>query len=259
MAFNLDSGPAGKRVVVTGGSGGIGHEICFAFAAVGARVAVVDLDQRSFDAVVGEMEDGPHLALAHDLRPVAGRAALVDRITGGLGGLDVLVATAAVLVRRATIYDVSEEDWDPQHDVNLKVTFFFCQSVAQLMRDQGSGGRIIAFTSQGWQTGGFGGSVPYAASEGGMVLMSAALPARSPRTRSPSTPCRRAPPTRQCSGRASTRRGWPFSRRSPLGYLAAPSELAGSVLFLASFHARYVTGATIKRQRRLADVLRRGR
>ena len=246
MAFNLDSGLAGKRVLVTGGSGGIGREICFAFAASGARVAVVDLDQGLVDAVVAQMEGGPHLAFAHDLRPVAGHAALLERINAEFGGLNVLVATAAVLVRRTTIYDVSEADWDLQHDVNLKATFFLCQAVARLMRDQGRAGRIVVFTSQGWQTGGFGGSVAYAASKGGIVSMVRGLARSLAKDRitvnAVSPGAADTAMFRQGLDEAALAN---FAAQIPLGYLAAPSELAGTVLFLASNHASYITGATI--------------
>ena len=246
MTFDIGSGLDGKRVLVTGGSGGIGREICLAFAAAGARVAIVDLDEAAVDAVLAELGGGPHLAIAHDLRPVAGHAALVERIATEFGGLDVLVATAAVLVRRATIYDVSEDDWDLQHDVNLKATFFLCQSVASRMRDQGTGGRIVAFTAQGWQTGGFGGSVAYAASKGGIVSMVRGLArslAKDKITVNAVSP--------GAADTAMFRQGLDdaalanFAAQIPLGYLAAPSELAGTVLFLASSHASYVTGATI--------------
>jgi len=246
MSFTLDAGLAGKRVLVTGGTGGIGREICLAFAGVGARVAVVDQDQAGVDALVTTMEGGPHLGLARDLRPVAGHAALIDRVTGALGGLDVLVTAAAVLVRRPTIFDVTEADWDFQHEVNLKASFFLCQAAARAMRDQGSGGRIITFTSQGWQSGGFGGSVAYAASKGGVVSMTRGL-ARS-------LAKDRITVNAVSPGAADTtmlRQGMDdaavaaLAAQIPLGYLAAPAELAGTVLFLASDHAAYVTGATI--------------
>ena len=246
MAFTLNAGLAGKRVMVTGGSGGIGREICFAFASTGASVAVIDLDQAQVDAVVGAMDGGPHLGLAQDLRPVGGHAALVDQVTRAFGGIDVLVATAAVLVRRPTIFDVSEADWDLQHDVNLKATFFLCQAVARVMCEQGTGGRIVTFTSQGWQTGGFGGSVTYAATKGGVVSMTRGLArslAKDKITVNAVSP--------GAADTAMLRQGMDdaaltgLAAQIPLGYLAAPSELAGTVLFLASDHASYVTGATI--------------
>jgi NAD(P)-dependent dehydrogenase (short-subunit alcohol dehydrogenase family) len=150
MAFDLGAGLKGRRVLITGAAGGIGREVALAFAAAGARVTVVDLDQAHADAVVATMEGGPHLALGYDLKPVAGHKALVERVAGEFGGLDVLVQTAAVLVRRSSVFDVSEADWDIQHDVNLKASFFLAQAAARAMVQAGKGGRIINFTSQGW-------------------------------------------------------------------------------------------------------------
>ena len=246
MAFNIGSGLEGKSVIVTGGSGGIGREVCLAFAAAGSRVAVVDVEQGRVDALVAEMEGGPHLAIAHDLRPVGGHAALVARIVEAFGQIDVLVQTAAVLVRRPSIFEVTEADWDIQHDVNLKASFFLCQAAARTMKDQGTGGRIINFTSQGWMSGGFGGSVAYAATKGGIVSMTRGLArslAKDKITVNAVSP--------GAADTAMMRSGMDEAALAgtvaqiPLGYMAAPSELAGSVLFLASNHASYITGATI--------------
>ncbi len=62
---------------------------------------------------------------------------LIDAAVAAFGGIDVLVRTAAVLVRRDSVDDVTEADWDLQHDVNLKSTFFLNQAVGQLFRAQG--------------------------------------------------------------------------------------------------------------------------
>jgi NAD(P)-dependent dehydrogenase (short-subunit alcohol dehydrogenase family) len=72
MAFDLGAGLKGKAVLLTGAAGGIGREIALAFAAAGARVAAIDVAQGSADAVVAEMDGCPHIAIGHDLRPVAG-------------------------------------------------------------------------------------------------------------------------------------------------------------------------------------------
>ena len=64
MAWSLASGLEGKRVLVTGGAGGIGREVALAFGAAGSRVAVVDLAEEKVRAVVAEIEGGPHLPLA---------------------------------------------------------------------------------------------------------------------------------------------------------------------------------------------------
>jgi len=246
MAFNLASGIEGKSVLLTGAAGGIGREIALAFDAAGARVAAVDLAPGAVDATIATMSKGKHIGIACDLKPVAGHAALVSQVADALGGIDILVQTAAVLVRRPSLFDVSEADWDFQHDINLKASFFLAQAVARTMRDQGRGGRIINFTSQGWQSGGFGGSVAYAATKGGVVSMTRGMArslAKEKITVNAISP--------GAADTAMMRSGMDDAALAstvaqiPLGYMAHPSELAGAVLFLASDHAGYITGATI--------------
>ena len=246
MAWNLASGLEGKGVLVTGAAGGIGREVALAFAAAGARVAVVDLSEDKVAALVDEMEGGPHLPLAVDLRPIAGHAALIETVKEAFGRLDVLVCVAAVLVRRGNLDEVTEQDWDLQHDVNLKSTFFLCQAAARAFRAQGRGGRIINFTSQGWWSGGYGGSVAYATTKGGIVSMTRGLArslAKDKITVNAVSPG--AADTTMLRGGMTDEGLAGIVADIPLGYLAQPSEIAGTVLFLASNHAGYITGATI--------------
>jgi NAD(P)-dependent dehydrogenase (short-subunit alcohol dehydrogenase family) len=246
MTFDLNAGLKGKSVLLTGATGGIGREVALAFAGAGARVAVADLDQARLETLRAEMEGGPHLAIGCNLRSVDTHANVLSQVTEAFGGLDVLVQTAAVLVRRPTIFDVTEADWDIQHEVNLKASFFMAQAAARVMVEQGRGGRIINFTSQGWQSGGFGGSVAYAASKGGIVSMTRGMArslAKEKITVNAVSP--------GAADTAMMRSGMDDAALAatvaqiPLGYMANPSQLAGSVLFLASDHADYITGATI--------------
>ena len=171
---------------------------------------------------------------------------MIGQVIEAFGGLDVLVQTAAVLVRRPSIFDVTEADWDVQHEVNLKASFFLAQAAARVMVAQGKGGRIINFTSQGWQSGGYGGSVAYAASKGGIVSMTRGMArslAKDKITVNAVSP--------GAADTAMMRSGMDDAALAatvaqiPLGYMAQPSQLVGSVLFLASSHADYITGATI--------------
>jgi NAD(P)-dependent dehydrogenase (short-subunit alcohol dehydrogenase family) len=246
MAWSVGAGLEGRGVIVTGAAGGIGRAVAEAFATTGARVMAVDLAQVAVDEVVAGLEGAGHVALAADLRDLSAHEALMERARRDLGDLHVLVNLAAVLRRRSSVDEVTEEDWDLQHDVNLKAAFFLSRAAADAMVEVGQGGRIILFTSQGWWTGGFGGSVVYASTKGGLTSMCRGLA----RTYGPhaitvnavspgqvETPMLMTDldPAIYESMRAAT----------PLGYVAQPEELAGPVVFLASDHARYITGATI--------------
>src|SRR3979411_2034027 len=167
MTWSVGAVLEGKGVRVTGAAGGIGKEVAKAFSTTGARVMVVDLKQEAADGVLPELEGDGHRAVGADLTQLSAHGALIRRARDELGALYVLAHLAAVLRRRRTVDQGRGEDWDFQIDTNLKAAFFFCRAAARAMVEQGRGGRIITFTSQGWWTGGFGGSVVYAASKGG--------------------------------------------------------------------------------------------
>jgi NAD(P)-dependent dehydrogenase (short-subunit alcohol dehydrogenase family) len=247
MAWNIGAGLEGKGVLVTGASGGIGREIVLAFDAAGARVAAVDLKQEAVDTLVASLSAPErHLAIGHDLRGVEGHAPLVERVAGAFGGIDVLVCAAAVLVRRNNVDDVTEADWDLQHDVNLKSTFFLNQAVGRRMRADGRGGRIINFTSQGFWSGGFGGSVAYAASKGGIVSMTRGLARTYGKDGITVNAVSPGAADTAMMRSGMTEEGLKaVEAQIPLGRMAEPAELAGTVVFLASAHAGYITGATI--------------
>src|SRR2546428_746350 len=108
------------------------------------------------------------------------------------------------------------------------------------------GGRIITCTSQGWWTGGFGGSVVYAASKGGITSMTRGLA----RTYGPHqitvnavSPGQARTPMLMDGLDPAVLES--MTKATPLGRVAEPEEIAGTVVFLASDHARFITGATI--------------
>ncbi len=246
MAWSVGAGLEGKGVLVTGAAGGIGRPVAEAFALAGARVMAVDLSQDAVDDVVAGLAGDGHRAVAADLRDIGAHGALVARARTELGSLDVLAHVAAVLLRRADLDEVSEDDWDRQLDLNLKASFFLCRAAARVMRAAGRGGRIITFTSQGWWTGGFGGSVVYSASKGGIVSLTRGLA----RTYGPHgiTVNAVSPGLVRTPMLTDGLAGDTYEtmlRQVPLGRVAEPSELAGTVVFLASDHATYITGATI--------------
>jgi len=245
-AWSVGAGLQGKGVMVTGAAGGIGREVAKAFSTTGARVMLVDREQEAADRVLRELDGAGHVAVAADLTGFSGHEGLIRRARDELGSLYVLAHLAAVLRRRNSVDEITEEDWDYQIDTNLKAAFFLCRAAARCMGEQGRGGRIITFTSQGWWTGGFGGSVVYAASKGGITSMTRGLA----RTYGPHqvtvnavSPGQARTPMLMDGLNPAVLES--MTKATPLGRVAEPEEIAGTVVFLASDHARFITGATI--------------
>jgi len=248
MSWNVGAGLEDKGVVVTGAAGGIGQAVVAAFAAAGARVCGIDLRHEAVEQVVSALERGErHLAIGADLTDLRAHEVLLRRALDTFGRFDVLAHLAAVLRRRYDIDEISEEDWDFQLDVNLKAGFFLNRTAAKLFREQGRGGRLINLTSQGWWTGGFGGSVAYAASKGGIVSMSRGLA----RTLAPyeitvNTVAPGFVDTPMLVTGVPQEQLEEWKRMVPLGKrFTTPEEVAGPIVFLASDHASHITSTTI--------------
>jgi 3-oxoacyl-[acyl-carrier protein] reductase len=245
--MNWTLGLEQRGVVITGGAGDIGAEVARAFAAAGARVAVIDLDQSAAEQVVAGLEQPKrHRALAADMRDLAGHDRLFEFAEAEFGRVDTLAHLAAVLVRRPSVEDVTEADWDAQADVNLKATFFLNRAAARSFRKQGRAGRIVNFASQGWWSGGYGGSVVYAATKGGVVSLTRGLArAFAPDNITVNAVAPGGVDTTMMRGGLSASQLEDFTSMVPLGRLGTAAEMAGIVAFLASDHAAYITGATI--------------
>jgi NAD(P)-dependent dehydrogenase (short-subunit alcohol dehydrogenase family) len=246
MAWSVGAGLEGRGVILTGATGGIGSAVAAGFAAAGAKLMAVDLDQGRLDEVVGGLEGSGHIGVAADLRDTSAHEGLVQRAVDELGEVYVLANLAAVLRRRGSLDEVTEDDWDFQNDINVKAAFFLARAAGNAMIAAGKGGRIILFSSQGWWTGGFGGSVAYASSKGGVTTLCRGL-ARTFGPHKITVNC--VSPGQVHTPMLMTDLAPEIYERmkqqTPLGYVAEPEEMAGPVVFLASDHARYITGATL--------------
>jgi NAD(P)-dependent dehydrogenase (short-subunit alcohol dehydrogenase family) len=248
MSWSIASGLEGKGIVVTGAAGGIGEAIVAAFASAGAQVCAIDLRDQDLNRVVAQLPNTErHLAVSADLMDLASQERVLRQAMDTFGCFDVLAHAAAVLRRRHDIEDVTEDDWDFQLDVNLKATFFLNRAAARLFREQRRGGRIINLVSQAWWSGGFGGSVVYAASKGGIVSMSRGL-ARTlaPYNITVNTVAPGVVDTPMMRSGLTEEQLDDFRKMVPLGRrLSRPEEIAGAVVFLASDHASHITSTTM--------------
>lgn len=159
---------SGKRVVVTGGSRGMGEATVLAFAEAGARVVVLDVLDGLGDQVVAEANrrsrDSAHY-IRCDISTPASVDAAFQGAMGHLGGLDVLVNAAGVLGRCDAV-DISPEEHERVFGVNVLGTVLTNQAAFKAMK--AGGGRIINFTS-GAALSGYRGGAHYAASKGAVL------------------------------------------------------------------------------------------
>jgi 3-oxoacyl-[acyl-carrier protein] reductase len=156
----------GQVALVTGGGNGIGAAACRAFAAAGARVAVIDRDAAASETVAAEIGNA---ASAHvlDVADAAAFAKLAAAVAAKEGGIDVLVNSAGTISRQ-TIAKMPTEDWDRILAVNLRGPFNGVQAVIPHMKARG-GGAIVNIASVAGKRISFGGGANYTASKAGLI------------------------------------------------------------------------------------------
>lgn len=222
-----------RVVLVTGGGTGMGRAISLAFGREGARVVVNYARSR------GESEDvarritdggGTAVAVEADVSKDADVRKLIDGIARDFGRLDYLVNNAGWSTRipHTQLEDLTDEIWDRTMNTNLRGAFYCVRAAVPLLRKQ-EGAAIVNIASVAAMTG-FGSSIAYAASKGGMITMTKSLA----RALAPGIRVNAIAP-----GLIRTRfAGWPESAFvegaavTPIGRLATVEEVASATLYL---------------------------
>ncbi len=158
----------GKVVVITGGGSGIGKACAQEFAKRNGAVAVVDRDAKSGQATIAGLDkgDAPAEFFHADVSKRGEVEKLVQRITQGFGGIDVLVNNAGIQ-RYGTVTSVSEEEWDEVMNVNLKSAFLMTKYTIPAMLRRGGGAIVITGSVQ--SVAAQGNSVHYIVSKHGLL------------------------------------------------------------------------------------------
>ena len=159
---------AGKRVLITGASTGIGAAVARAFGEQGARVAIhYNASADAAQAVAGDVKDGGGTAvLVHgDVSDPDTMRRIVDEAAKELVGLDGLINNAGGMLGRMAFATIGDQHYDKVMDLNARSVWVACQAAIPHLKKSG-GGFIINTTSIAARNGGGGGSVLYAASKG---------------------------------------------------------------------------------------------
>jgi 3-oxoacyl-[acyl-carrier protein] reductase len=229
----------GRVALVTGAARGIGAATARAFAAAGARVALLDREAEELADVAAETGGAPFPADVTDAEAVR-RA--VDGVVARWGRLDVLVNNAGI-VRDAALADVTEEDWSSTLDVNLRGTMVCARAAVPHMKAAGFG-RILSATSIVARSGNYG-QTAYAASKAGIIgltrtwareLGPRGITANAVAPGFVDTGMVKSVPAKIMAE---------LLARTPAGRMGRPDEVASVYLFLASDLASFINGAVV--------------
>jgi 3-oxoacyl-[acyl-carrier protein] reductase len=232
-----------KVAVITGGAQGIGRATALMMGREGARVVVADLQGEKAQSVANELQGigAEAIGVAVNVASESSVKQMAKAAFERFGRVDILGNIAGIYYPKASVVQLSEADWDRTIDINLGSNFLCCREFVPAMRKQQSG-RIISVAS-GIGHYGMRQFSHYAASKAAIIGFVKSL-AREVGADGITV-------NAICPGSANT--SMPRQHRSeeevmerlrstPLPHILEPEDIAGSILFLASDAAAYITG-----------------
>jgi 3-oxoacyl-[acyl-carrier protein] reductase len=239
---------AGKVVLVTGSSRGMGAAILEAFARAQATCVVnyfhdPDGQNRRDAEQTAERLRGhgvPVHILDADVRDYDSVAGLMQRVAAEAGGLDILVNNAGIL-RDRTTKKMSRDDWESVRATNLDGVFYCCKLGADILRD---GGRIVNISSIAGLVG-FHGQANYAAAKGGVIALTRVLAKELARRRITVNAVAPGVIETPMLGGLKPEVLAEYEKQIPVGRIGRPEDVAHAVLFFACEESSYITGQTL--------------
>lgn len=233
----------GKRILITGGAGGIGLASARVFVTQGARVALADLDLAAARSAAASLPEGRAIALQADVADAGSVQAMVERAVAGLGGLDGMFNNAGIVHPGDNdIADTGLAAWDRTLAVNLTGVFLCCKAGLPALIASG-GGAIVNNASIVGLVGSWPSQIAYTAAKGGVVALTrelgVAYARQGVRVNAVSPGVTRTGMAAQLgtedAGQADR------LRHIPMGRYADPAEIGAVAGFLLSDAAAYVT------------------
>jgi NAD(P)-dependent dehydrogenase (short-subunit alcohol dehydrogenase family) len=240
----------GKIALITGAACGIGRASALLFANESAAVAMVDLNHEKGMEVAAEIVAGGRraIAIAADVTSETDCRRAIETVVLEFGGLHILFNNAGI-IRRATVLETSEADWDRLLDVNVKSVFLLSRLAIPVMA-AGGGGSIVNSAS-GWGLAAGPMAAAYCASKGAVVQLTRAMAidhgAQNIRCNCVCAGDTDTPMLREEArqlGQSETEFRNEASRR-PLGRVGTAEEIARAAMYLASDASKFTTGTTL--------------
>ncbi len=246
MSFEKRFGLAGKSVLVTGGSRGIGRQIALSMAEAGADVAFTYSRSEEAAAEVSDeiVKIGrKSLAIQADAVDLARAAEVVDEVVKEFGKIDVLVNNAGI-TRDTLIMRMSEEQWDEVITTNLKSVFNYSKSVIRSMMRQRSGSIVNISSVIGLM--GNPGQTNYAASKAGIIGFTKSLAKEIGSRNIRVNVVAPGYITTELTQDLPEQQKEAMEKATPLGRAGTSEDVADMVIFLASEASSYITGMVLQ-------------